>query len=259
MRQGSRALYADAELFDQLYRRRTGDVRFYVDIANRFGGPVLELGVGSGRVASALARAGHEVVGVDFMASMLDAARERLAALPRSAGGRVQLVRGDLRKLQLGQRFPLVIAPFNTLTHFYDLRDLELALAACRRHLKPGGRLVFDVAMPELRALIQDPSRLYRSRPVTHPRTGKKHGYAEATHYDAVRQVRTTTMVFERPDGSVDFAVPLTQRQLFPRELEALLHYNGFAIDQRFGDFERQPLRDESESQVVVARARRRG
>ena len=66
-------------------------------------------------------------------------------------------------------------------------------------------------------------------------------------------------MVFERPDGSVDFAVPLTQRQLFPRELEALLHYNGFAIDQRFGDFERQPLRDESESQVVVARARRRG
>ena len=57
MRQGSRALYADAELFDQLYRRRTGDVRFYVDIANRFGGPVLELGVGSGRVASALARA----------------------------------------------------------------------------------------------------------------------------------------------------------------------------------------------------------
>ena len=69
LRQGARALYLDAGLFDQLYRRRSQDVRFYVDTARRFGGPVLELGVGSGRVASALARAGLDVVGVDLIAS----------------------------------------------------------------------------------------------------------------------------------------------------------------------------------------------
>jgi SAM-dependent methyltransferase len=259
LRQGTRALYLDAGLFDQLYRRRSQDVRFYVDMAQRFGGPVLELGVGSGRVANAIARAGLDVVGVDVMASMLKAARERTAALPQAARARVRLVRGDLRTLRLGRRFPLVIAPFNTLAHFYGLRDLERALATCLRHLRPGGRFVFDVPLPDLRALIQDSERLYRLRPVTHPGTGARHGYAEASHYDAVRQVRTVTMVFERPDRSVDFAVPLTQRQLFPAELEALLHYNGFTVEERHGDFVGGPLRDDSESQVIIARARRRG
>jgi SAM-dependent methyltransferase len=259
LRQGASALYRDPELFDQLYRRRSHDTRFYVEIAGRHGGSVLELGVGSGRVASALARAGHAVVGVDSMASMLKRARERLAALPPVARARVQLVRADLRRLRLGRRFDLVIAPFNTFTHFYTRPDLERVLDACRRHLRPDGKLVFDVMLPELRALTQDPERLYRCRPVTHPRTRVRHGYAEASHYDAVRQVRTVTMVFERADGSVDFAVPLAQRQLFPAELEALLHYNGFVIERSFGDFEFGPLRDDSESQVIVARTRRRG
>jgi SAM-dependent methyltransferase len=258
LRQGAQALYRDPALYDQLYRRRSQDIRFYVEAALRYGGPVLELGVGSGRVACALARAGHSVTGVDSMAPMLEAARARVDALPAAARGRVRLVRADLRRLRLGRRFGLVIAPFNTLTHCYDLRDLELALAACRRHCKPSGRFVFDVPMPELRALTQDPSRLFRSRAVTHPRTRTRHGYAEASHYDAVRQVRTVTMVFEKPEGGVDFAVPLTQRQLFPAELAALLHYNGFTIEERFGDFAWGPLRDDSESQVIVASARRR-
>src|SRR6185295_11400904 len=103
-----------------LYRRRTQDVRFYVETALRYGGPVLELGVGTGRVAFALAQAGVEVLGVDAMPSMLAHARARGARLPRAVRARVELRRGDMRALRLGRRFPLVIAPFNAFTHVYS-------------------------------------------------------------------------------------------------------------------------------------------
>jgi hypothetical protein len=61
-------------------------------------------------------------------------------------------------------------------------------------------------------------------------------------------------MVLQHDDGSVERAIPLAQRQFFPAELEALLHYNGFAIERRFGDFAFGPLADDSEIQAIVAR-----
>jgi SAM-dependent methyltransferase len=256
-RQGARALYRDPRFYEQLYKRRTQDVRFYTELAQRYGGgPVLELGAGSGRIAGALAQAGIEVVGVDFLPEMLARARERVAQLPRAARERVTLLRCDMRRLALGRRFPLVIAPFNAFTHLFTRRDLELTLAACRRHLRRDGRLAFDVVMPDLRALTQAPDRLYRCRPVLDPADGRRHPYAEASHYAPLQQVRTVTMVMEREDGSAQRAIPLAQRQFFPAELEALLHYNGFAVERRFGDFAFGPLGDDSDVQAIVARPR---
>jgi SAM-dependent methyltransferase len=219
---------------------------------------VLELGVGSGRIARALALAGIDLVGIDVVPSMLARARTRIAELPRAARAHVTLVHADMRRLALARRFPLVIAPFNAFTHLYTRRDLELTLAGCLRHLRSGGHLVFDVAMPDLRALTQDPDRLYRCPPVRDPRTGRRMRYAEASHYDAVQQVRTVTMALQRADGSIERAIPLAQRQFFPAELEALLHHNGFEIEARFGDFAFGPLEGDSETQLVVARPRRR-
>jgi SAM-dependent methyltransferase len=259
LREGAEALYRDPQLFDQLYRRRRQDVAFYVRMAERFGGPVLELGVGTGRVAIAIARAGHQLVGVDAMPAMLAQARRQLAQLPAAVAARVQLVRGDLRRVQLRRRFGLVIAPFNTFMHLYGRDDLERALAACRRHLAPRGRLVLDVMMPDLRALVQDPERLYRCPPLRDPRDGGRYDVLEASHYDPVTQIRSVTMLLGRRDRLEQrSAIPLVQRQLFPAELEALLHYNGFAIEQRWGDFDESPLGPDSRTQIVVARARGR-
>lgn len=252
LQHGTQALYASGPLFDQLYRRRTQDVRFYVETAQRYGGPVLELGVGTGRVAFALAQAGIDVLGVDAMPSMLAHARARGARLPRAVRERVGLRRGDMRKLRLGRKFPLVIAPFNAFTHLYTRRDLERALHVCRAHLEPRGHLVFDVVMPDLRALAQDPERLYKAGTLLDPRDGVRYAHYEASHYDAEAQVRSVTIVLESRTGSR--ALPLTQRQLFPAELEMLLHYNGFAIEQRYGDFHGGALGAASESQVIIAR-----
>jgi SAM-dependent methyltransferase len=255
LRAGTEAHYEDARHYDHFYRRRKHDVRYYVEEAERWGGPVLELGVGTGRVAIALARAGVQVVGIDRMPPMLERAAERLAREPRAVRERVTLRRADLTGLRLGQRFPLVISPFNVFMHLYDRTQVERALASVRRHLRPRGRFVFDVLMPQALDLGRNPERTYRGGTATHPVSRRRFRYGESFDYDPVRQVQLITMSFEPEDDPEDLSVtPLAHRQFFPAELEALLHYNGFAIEERHGDFDRSALTGDSESQVVVAR-----
>lgn len=257
VRVGSEAHYRDAAYYDRTYRRRKQDVRFYADLAVERGGPVLELGVGTGRVAIEMARRGAEVVGVDRIDEMLARARERLAREKGTVRDRVTLRRGDLRDLRLGRRFPLVVAPFNVFMHLYTRRDWERALATAHRHLRPRGRLVFDVLLPDPGELDRDPARTYRAGHVTD--RGERYRYGESFEYDPVTQIELITMQFQNERDPADFFVtPLAHRQVYPQELEALLHYNGFAVEERWGGFDRSRLGPSSESQVVVARPRQR-
>ncbi len=260
---GTEAHYIDAAYYDSAYKRRKEDVRFYADVAERFGGPVLELGVGTGRVAVEIAKRGIEVVGVDRVPEMLERAKQRLEKEPRKVKGRVTLKKGDLLRLRLQRRFPLVIAPFNVFMHLYERKDWERALKTVKVHLGRRGRLVFDVRLPDLVELSRDPQRTYRSRPVRRPEDGRRYRYGESFEYDPVTQIEMITMVFQpegEPEGEPEgfFITPLAHRQIFPQELEALLHYNDFTLLERYGDFEGGALGPESESQIIVSRPRGR-
>lgn len=253
---GAIAHYEDAAYYDLAYKRRRHDVRFYVELAIRSKGPVLELGAGTGRVALEIARAGITVVAVEPVPAMLERAREKALKLPKRARDNVVFRRGDVRKLRLQQQFPLIIAPFNVFMHLYTRADLERALATVRAHLSPRGRFVFDVSMPDLRAMVRDPGRLYRGPQVKEAHSGRSYAYFEAFDYDVLHQVQLVSMVFQNLEDSDDMrALPLSQRQFFPEELAQLLHYNGFVTEQRWGDFDQSPLQGDSESQIIVARA----
>jgi len=259
LREGTRAHYEDGAYYEQAYRRRRDDVRFYANLAEEHGegGRVLELGCGSGRVTREIARRGVEVVGVDLVQAMLDHAAARLLKEPKRVRERIRLVRGDLRSVRLEERFDLVVSPFNVFMHLYARRDVERALETVRAHLERGALFVFDVLMPYPEMLSRDPARVYKVGKVK--RGGREYHYRERFEYDPVRQVQQTDLAFVGVDDPADFHLtPLTQRQFFPAELEALLHYNGFAIVERFGDFERRPMDDDADSQILVCRPRRR-
>ncbi|MDH5493230.1 MAG: class I SAM-dependent methyltransferase [Myxococcales bacterium] len=255
LREGTHAHYRDAAYYDQAYRRRREDVRFYADLADSAGGSVLELGVGTGRVALELARRGVPIVGVDLMEEMLARLRERLRKEPRRVRAVVELHRGDLREIRLGRRFPLVISPFNVFMHLYERGDLERALETVREHLAPGGLFVFDVLVPCASALALDPDRVYRLGTIR--RGGRSYHYRERFDYNPITQIQHVEMIFIAEDapGKPEI-MPLTHRHFFPAELEALLHYNGFEVLRREGDFEGGPLVRESESQVLTCRLR---
>ncbi|MYA20562.1 MAG: class I SAM-dependent methyltransferase, partial [Chloroflexi bacterium] len=123
------------------------DLALYLALAERAAArdgreDVLELGCGTGRVAGALAGAGFGVVGVDYSAAMIEAARARTEDLP------VRLVEGDMRSLALGEGFGLVLVPLGGLQHLETIEDLAAAFATVAVHLAPDGIAAVDVEAP---------------------------------------------------------------------------------------------------------------
>jgi SAM-dependent methyltransferase len=255
--------YEDASLYDHEYKRRREDVRWYRSLATRelgkpsARGTILELGCGSGRTLLPLVRDGWRVTGVDAAPAMLERCRQRLARLGKEAATRATLVRADFRELALGERFPLVICPFNAFMHLYTREDVERFLAVVHAHLAPGGLFAFDVLNPDLAWLSRDPNRRWARTRFRHPRTGRMSYYSTSLTYDAALQVAFMRIYYEPETGGRTRTVRLTHRQFFPLELAALLHYNGFTIDAHEGGFDGESLVPESEEQVLRCRSRR--
>jgi len=253
---GSREHYADAALYDYEYRRRRADVTFYREIAKRrLRGPgrILELGAGSGRVTIPLARDGHQVVALDQSPAMLARLRDRVAALPAAARGRIEPVQADLRTFRVKRRFPLVIAAFNVLEHLYTRGEVDACLRRVAEHLEPGGAFVFDVQMPDLAWLVRDPTKRWAKTRFTDPTTGRATFYSTNHDYDPVSQIVLIRLYYDPVDGKgPGRVVKLSQRKFFPAELEALIAHAGLRLVGRYGDFSFGPLEAVSESQVLV-------
>src|SRR6266446_1576761 len=130
-----------ARLYDPWSRSVTEDVPFYLEEARRSGGPVVELGVGTGRIAVPIACDGVRVIGVVSSRAMLEVCAERAAL----AGAVLDLRLGDLREPPVDERVPLVICPFRSLLHMHTDKDRLGVLVASYDLLLPGGRFVFDV------------------------------------------------------------------------------------------------------------------
>ncbi len=254
--EGATAHYDDPLYYTKTYKDRDHDVDYYVRLARRSRGPVLEYGVGNGRIALPIARAGVQVTGIDLSAPMLESLEQQLKRAPKSVRDRVDCHQGDMRTLSLGKRFPLVIAPFNCILHLYERGDMEQFLARVREHLAPAGHFVFDFSVPHGDDLIRDPEKAFAAPRIRHPTTGTLTRYAERFEYDRLRQLLLVKMDFMPEDDSKPWTVPLTHRQFFPREMEALLHYNGFTSIFFTADFTDQPADQHVDSMVVNCMAR---
>lgn len=215
---------------------------------------MLEYGVGNGRIALAIARAGIEVVGVDLSKPMLGSLTERLEKESKSVRERVKLVMGDMRHVALRRKFPLVIAPFNTVLHLYEPADALAFFARVRRHLAPGGNFVFDFSVPSFDDLSRDPSERFKTPKFRHPSAKKTVRYSERFEYHTLRQLLVIWMEFQPVDGSEGWVIPLSHRQFFPQEMRALLSGAGFSDVELFENFSDEPASDDADSLCVVAR-----
>ena len=137
---------AIAELYDEWSTSVTEDIDFYVAEALKAEGSIVELGIGTGRIALAIADAGVPVIGVDSSAGMLGVARRRAAEL--GVAELLDLREGDFRRPPVTERVELVTAPFRSLLHLHTDADRAETLAAAHELLLPGGRFVFDVFTP---------------------------------------------------------------------------------------------------------------
>ena len=219
---------AIARAYDPWSVSVTEDVPFYLAEAVRAGGPVLELGVGTGRIAVPVAAAGIEVVGVDLSAEMLEVARERAEL----AGVTLDLRQGDLRDPPVSGSFPLVICPFRSLLHMETDADRRAALRAVSRCLAPGGRFVFDVFTPSAEDIADTHGRWLEREP----------GIWERADWN--EDTRTLILRLRTRDAESE----LSLAWLPVEEWSALLRDEGFLADAVYGWFDRTPWRGGEDS-----------
>lgn len=239
--------YRDAPLYDWEYRRRRHDVAFYRMLAGERGGPVLDLGCGTGRLTAPLVRDGHRVLGVDWSDAMLNRAQARMGRIATAGRRRALLVRADLRALPMRGRFGLAIAAFHTVQHLVDDAALVAFFTAVRRLLASDGWFAFDVFSPDPRWLSRPADEWYDRVVFRHPVTKKKMAYSASHHMDVKRRALHMRFAYQPLDSAGRQVgrrrtVKLCHRQLNPDEIERLLRRAGLRILARWGGFEDEPL-----------------
>ena len=230
-------------------------VDWFRGLARMTGGPVLELGVGTGRVAVPLAKDGHEVVGIDRSEAMLARAEERA----KRRGVKVRLLESDMRTFSLDQAFMLIAIPFNTFLMLTP-DDQWACLARVREHLAPGGRVAIDIFQPNPTTIAGRDNDVREEWTRLDPETGRSVTKFSSTHADVDR----TTFRWWYDEVDDDGRVRRWQREatlhfVYRREADLLMSAAGFDIETLHGDYDGSAPSGASPKILIVARRRERG
>ena len=249
----------EARRFAAEHAHYDDDIPFWRRHAARLGGPVLDLGCATGRVAIPLARDGHEVWALDRSPAMLDELRRRLAGEDPATAARVHPVEGDLARFDLGRRFALVAVAMNTLQVLTDPGDRRAAFRSVRDHLAPSGELIFDVALPDVEEIADSMGEERPGGRHCDPATGEV--LTHSAWYDSwdpdTHTLAFTLRIRTADGGGPDHEALRRHRvHLFtPDELAALLDGAGLRHLEAAGGFDGLPLREGGERQVHRAGA----
>lgn len=250
-----------AELYDYVvpYRNRP-DVAFFVEAAKESGGPVLEVGCGTGRVLIPTAQAGVEIVGLDLSPHMLEVCRGRLKAESEEVRSRVQLVQGDMRQFELSRTFRLVTLPFRPFQHLTTVEDQLACLGCICRHLAEAGRLILDIFNPSLESLARQNfgEEISEEPEFSMPdgqRVIRRH---KIVSRDAANQINYVELIYyvTHPNGRQERLVQaFPMRYLFRFEAEHLLARAGFEVEQLYADYDKSPYGSKYPGELIfVAR-----
>jgi ubiquinone/menaquinone biosynthesis C-methylase UbiE len=219
-----------APVYDQWFPL-TDDVPFYLDLAREADGPVVELAVGTGRVAVPVAQAtGRTVIGIDLEPAMLARARERADA----AGVDVELRLGDMRELEVEEPAGLVYCPARSLLHLPTWADRRRVFERVHDALRPGGRFAWN-------AFVFDPHIAVRGDGEWQEQNGIRHRVDQYKHDN-------------RLEVTLENGARIPLWWLNRSEWEGLIEVAGFEVEALYGGFERQPFDDDATEFVWVVR-----
>jgi SAM-dependent methyltransferase len=241
-----------ARFYDIVYAQvRDGvDNEHYVSRMAAAGGPVLEIGSGTGRLLREALRRGVDAWGIDVNSAMLERCR---AQLPPEARDRVSAA--DAVSMRLGRRFALVAAPFRVLSHVAEVEDQLRLLDTVHEHLVPGGTFLFDLYVPNLKLLLEGMPETCDFDGEWSP--GRRlRRFVSSAPADLSRQTNRVTMrfVWDEAGGERRGDWVFDMRFFFRFEIEHLVARSKLRLESVHGDFEGGALAAGSREYVVVCR-----
>ncbi len=244
--------YADPIIYDQENNSFEPDGPFFLEMACQAGGPVLDLGCGSGRITIPLAQSGIDITGLDIVPGLLAQAKQK------SPGLAIHWVEGDGRAFQLNRQFDFIFAAGCVFQHLLTRPDQEAMLARIREHLtasrgSANGRFATGLFFPHPEQLEDVPKEQEWFSYTTVD--GRDVAVSGTEYYDPLRQVKVETAVrrwIDKDGETITRKAPLSLRYIYPQEMEALLHYNDFTILNVYGDWDRTPLTAKSRMMIYV-------
>ena len=248
--------YTDwARWYDVVYTTADGnDVDFYLEIARDSGPPVLEIGVGTGRIGIPGAKSGLEWVGVDLNQPMLDRAVEKAKAAQPLPGG-LTLVQQDMRSLKLERQFKTVILPSHTLLLALTEEDQFRTLCYASQHLAEEGTLVFDAFYPDPEMLADNSEEPIELGEIVDPEHNCSYLVTAVNHFDTGPQVnhgiQTVTTLDPSGDEISSVDLPVEMRYLHHSEALALIERVGLECETVYGDFDRSALDNEASPEMI--------
>jgi len=245
------ALYPEfvAQFYDLIYQniRNNADIEYYLGLVSKTKGKILEIGAGTGRVFVEAFKSGADIYGVDSSPEMIDVLRKKL---PDNEQNRVFVK--DAGNMNLGIEFEIIIAPFRMFQHIFDTDHQISFLNNVYHHLKPGGRFIFDVFVPDpfiISKGIED-SVVFEGE----YEPGKKLLLRVSSHSDTSIQESDISMDFtwDSGVGSLNRKWNTKIRYFYRYELENLVRLSKLRLVNIYGDFRGNEISDKSEDFVVV-------
>jgi ubiquinone/menaquinone biosynthesis C-methylase UbiE len=260
-------LYRHPEEYDLEHLGDSEDVEFYVSLVRRLQPrKVLELGCGTGRITLPLAEQGtqlaFDVTGLDSQAEMLETAKKRLLEAPPKVRERLRLIQGDMRTWQSESAFDLIVIPCSSISHLLTLQDQLTVWNQCRRNLRPGGRFVVEITMPNMATFADSfnvPPRALVEIDVdkSDESDGVRFIRRKTSRYLSHEQCAQTRFLYEKYqngraiDGYID---DFAGHVFFPRELQLLFIHTGFEVEQTLGDYRGRPLKPNSPLIIMIGK-----
>ena len=238
-----------SDLYDLEYTHDY-DLPFWLSLADREAGPIVEWGAGTGRLAVPLAEAGHGVTAVELSGQMIEGGREKCRS--------VDWVVEDMRSASLEQRYGLAVCAFNSFLCLQSVDDALAFLRNARRHLVPGGLLGMEVSAFSPEELVDLPGGPMLHHDFTRELSEGRLDRFSVSNYDVATQLMHMRLFYERYDASGTLenrrAHDLTIRTTNRDELLLMLRLSNFEVEAVYGGFEGEPFTSTSDHLVVIAR-----
>ena len=238
-------IYLYPDLYDALHQDIETDKNVITHYAKKCNGPVLEVASGTGRLSKYITDLGLPYTGIDNSQSFLDVSIENL-------GSRGTFLLRDMRDFHLNKKFDFIFIGFNSFLHNLTDKDAVSCLASIKTHLNDGGLFLLSIFQPDHSFLYRD-EYLYEARTFFNYQ-GKKCRMMERNSFDDETQINSLTWQLEIDGNLSEETYSFKQRMYYPHKMDLLFQETGFSIQEKFGDWDMNPLDEESPLQIYICK-----